>query len=572
MPTKPHRIPRNFFLDGKSRFQKKNLTPLPHQIIHPFYTPTRAAELSVCSKEVRGKLLEGEKVVPALVTDWKGKPLLRNRFIIFDTVRGANHWLQEYADRRKQAEKMVYRTLEDQPDRLITPSKLHKSNVPLVGKLTELFGSARTSELNSAAVDSIVDDLVNDVEIRFFCEDVYMYLLQHHVNSGGKLIAIIESINSHMVPGIDQLKVAETLVLQIVLSIQRNRLVLTEELVNAHNRLIDTINQKFHTNACELQFDPLVTQSLLEFHILSGNLNHSKKLLTHLVLNGWAIREDVSVKYLQLVETKVRDEDKETRILKRFAYISDFRPLVQRAQTPFFFAALVSYCRHFGELYSLLSVITNNVRNTREVFDVTLLSMIDATSHMGKNNRFKSANLYELHRTILPYYDNNLPAKFVRCFAFQFAKFKNWSAVAGFLKRYPSSFTPNSIASLLTASQEGITDSTNYPGGVARLRKILLWEYVFPYYSKMSPKARSSLCSSFDTVNLFTEAIYREIRIANGGQADVINQLMAAGHENKLLRAIPSKAWEDISESPRLAAILEPYNKEIELPGVKTSQ
>ncbi|GAV49399.1 hypothetical protein ZYGR_0P00420 [Zygosaccharomyces rouxii] len=564
MPTKPRHIPRNFFLDSKSRYQKNGLTPLPHQIIHPFYTPTRAAELSACSKEVRGKLLEGLKVVPALVTDWKGKPLLRNRFIKFDTVKGVNVWLQGYASRRKEAEGVIYRTLEGQPEKLITPSKLHRSNVPLVDKVTELFGSERTKHLNSAALDSIVDELVNDREKNLFCEDVYIYLLQHHVNSEGKLIAIIESIKSHMEADIDQLKVAETLILQLVLSVQRNRLPVTKELVNAYHQLIDAVNQKFYTNACELQFDPLVTQCILEFHIMSGDLNHSKKLLSHLILNGWALREDLSVKYLQLVESKVRDEDIDTRTLKRFAYISDFRPLLQRAQTPLFFAALVPYCRHFGELYSLLTVITEKVHNTREVFDVTLLSMIEATTHMGKNNRYKSANLYELHRTVLPYYDNNLPAKFVKAFALQFAKFNNWSAIAGFFKQYPSYFTPNSIASLLSASQEGVTDSTNYPGGVVQMRKIFIWEYVLPLYSKMSLRARSSISATFDTPKLFTEAIKQELKLVSAGQADVMNELIAMGYESNLLRFIPATTWEDIFRVPHLVATLKPFSQEIE--------
>lgn len=563
MPTKPRHIPRNFFLDHKSRYQKNKLTPLPHQIIHPFYAPTRTAELAACSKEVRGKLLEGQKVVPALVTDWKGKPLLRNRSMKFDTVKGVNLWLQEYTSRRKEAGEVVYRTLEGQPEALITPSKLYRSNVPLLDKVTELFGSERTKHLNSAALDSIVDELVNDKEKNLFCEDVYMYLLQHHVNSEGKLIAIIESIKSHMEASIDQLKVAESLVLQLVLSVQRNQLPHTKELVNAYHQLIDAVNQKFYTNACELQFDPLVTQCILEFHILSGNLNHSKKFLSHLILNGWSIREDLSVKYLQLVESNVHDEDKNTRILKKFAYISDFRPLIERAQTPFFFAALVPYCRHFGELYSLLTVITSKVHNTREVFDVTLLSMIEATTHMGKNNRYKSANLHELHRTVLPYYANNLPAKFAKAFALQFAKFKNWSAIAGFLKRYPSYFTPNSIASLLSASQEGVTDSTNYPGSVSRLRKILVWEYALPLYSKMSVKARSSMYTNFDTPKLFSEAVKQELKFVNAGQADLTNELIAMGYQNKLLRFIPATTWEGILKVPRLVAALQPFDQEI---------
>lgn len=565
MPTKPHRIPKNFFLDQKSRYQKNKLTPLPHQIIHPFYTPTRAAELAASSKEIRSKLLGGLKVVPALITNWEGKPLLRNRFIKFDTVKGVNLWLQEYSSRRKGAEEAVYRTLEGQPEALITPSKLYRSKVPLVGKLTELFGSERTKHLNSTALDSVVDELVNDKEKNLYCEDVYMYLLQHHVNSEGKLIAIIESIKSHMGANIDQLKVAESLVLQLLLSVNRNKLSLTKELVNAYHQLIDAVNHKFYTSACELQFDPLVIQCILEFHVLSGNLNHSKKLLSHLILNGWAIKEDLSVKYLQLVESKVRDEDRDTRILKRFAYISDFRPLVQRAQTPFFFAALVPYCRHFSELHSLLTVITNKVHNTREVFDVTLLSMIEAMDNMGENNRYKSANLYELHRTVLPYYDSNLPVRFAKAFALQFAKFKNWSAIASFLKRYPSYFTPNSIASLLSASQEGVTDSTNYPGSVARLRKILVWEYALPLYSKMSIKARSSMYSNFDTPTLFSKAVKEELKFVNTGQADLMNELIVMGYKNKLLRFIPVTTWEDILKVPRLVAALKPFDQEIKL-------
>lgn len=563
MPSKPRQVPHNIFSGLRSRYQKHAVAPLPGQIIHPFYTPTKTAELAACSQEVRGRLVEGRKVFPVLSRDAKDQPILENRAVVWDTVKGANQWIQDFARQTTQAEDAVHLVLEGRPDSLIVPSKLHKSGAPLMDKLVDLFGAERSKHFNSAALDSLVDELVSDETSSVFCEDIYLYLLQHHVNSAGKLIAIIDSIMAHMAVDIDQMQVAETLVLQILFSFQRNKIGCTPGLVASFDRLIGAINDRFHTRNCEFQFQPLITQCVLAFYIVGGKLSDSKKLFAHLILKGWAPREEITVQYLQLVNRVIQDNDRDTMILKKFAYISDFRPLIKKGQSPALFATLIPYCRHFGELSSLLSIIISNAHNTKEVLDVTLLSIIDAAAQMGKNKRFQSANLYEVYHSVLPYYKSNLPNKFVKAFALKFAALKNWSAVASLFRRHPSCFPPNFIASLLTAPEEGLADATNYPGGVVRLRKIFIWEYLLPLYPKMSTPARLSVCGVFDTPKLFTEAVRHELDLVRSDQQDVMCELIQCGHKNKLLQYIPAGTWNDILCVPGLNAALEPLYSEL---------
>lgn len=508
--------------------------------------------------------MEGKKVFPALSRDAKNQPILEGRAVVWDTVKGANQWIQDYAQRRTESGEAIHLALEAKADSLIIPSKLHKSSGPLVTRLVDLFGAERSQHFNSVALDSLVDEFVNEESSRVFCEDVYLYLLQHHVNSVGKLIAIINSIVAHMAINIDQIQVAETLVLQILRSLQRNKLDCTPDLVVTFDRLITAINDRFHTRNCEFQFQPLITQCVLDFYIACGKLSDSKRLFTHLILKGGAPREEITVKYLQLVDRKIHDSDKDSMIHKKFAYVSDFRPLIQRGQSPALFAALIPYCRHFGELASLLTIITSNVHNIKEVLDVTLLSIINAAAHMGKNKRFQSANLYEIYNSVQPYYSNNLPTKFTKAFALKFAVLKNWSAVATLLRRQPSSFSPNAIASLLMAPQEGVPDATNYPGGVSRLRKIFIWEYILPVYSRMSRRARLSVCGVFDTPKLFAEAVGQEFALVLANEPDVMSELVQAGNRNGLLKYVSAKTWSDILRVPRLYAALKPLSTDID--------
>lgn len=133
--------------------------------------------------------------MPALVRDPKTQEArLQMKSLTFKSVRGVVDWLETF--RSMRSSDSTYEVLEDRMIAdLVKPSKLTRVNTPLVSQLRELFGSQESRKINSRTLNAMVEQFVNDRELGVFSEDVYLYLLQHHVNSPEKLYRSLNQSN-----------------------------------------------------------------------------------------------------------------------------------------------------------------------------------------------------------------------------------------------------------------------------------------------------------------------------------------------------------------------------------------
>lgn len=551
-------IPKNPFLSNENTSKRaEGMVPSPEQIIHPFYTPGKTEEFTLCLREIKPSLLDGKPVIPALIGDSQTtKPMLRNCSLQFDSVRGVNRWLMELSSVRKISLRSIYTCIDGKMIyELIKPSKLGKSNAPHLTHLTELFGTQHSQQINPKTLDTIVDQFVTNPELGVFSEDIYLYLLQHHVNSTDKIVAIIDSIKCRIHSDIDQFKVVETLALQILLSRNKNTLPLTSKFASSFESLLEEINDRFHIQFCETKFQAIVSQYVLDFFIETGNLNRSKIILTHLVTNGLIPHEDTTVAYLNLLDKTIGNSHKDT--LKKFAYISDFRPIIERAQSPTLFHCLIPFCRHFNEVTSLLKII-QNAKNTKEVLDVTLVSFISRVGSLNSQRRVTSANLCSLYRMAAPFYDDKLPEKFIEAFILQFALQANYSMVAALLEGRNSPLPVNRLELILLNLEE----SSNEKGAVTLIgsdeghKRTFLENYVLPTYSQLSIKSRQMVLRYANTPSLFSKILQFELDILNKGHKEIILDVLNHGFRYNLLSEISSTILDHTTVQSYLVSML----------------
>lgn len=540
-------LPRNPFKD-------KNVTdvvPSPGQMIHSFYSPSLTEELTTCFTEKYPSLLGGKPIMPALVRDPKTQEArLQMKSLTFKSVRGVVDWLETF--RSMRSSDSTYEVLEDRMIAdLVKPSKLTRVNTPLVSQLRELFGSQESRKINSRTLNAMVEQFVNDRELGVFSEDVYLYLLQHHVNSPEKIISIIESIKLHLKSHIDQFSVVEALVLQILVSLKKNELHLSELLVNSFNDLLSEINNRFHIPNCTTQFQPIVAQEILELYIKMRKFTESKRLFSYLISKKFCPSDRVTVSYLKTLSEEVPRDT-----LKEFALISDFRPIIERAQNPKIFYYLIPLCRHVDEATSLLTIIKTS-RNVKEILDVNITSFISRITTLKNDPMITSATLCTLYRMASPFYHQKLPEKISNAFVLAFSRLANYTMAASIMKRDTVSSSGHLLKTIVSNLERG--KNNKIPATNPIYEEVFIERYLTPIYNRMNLTSKLDFIAQVHSLSMLSAMLTSEVSHGSNIHFDLLRKILKHGFKNNLLSEVPRNTWEKVLGQVELKPVLEEY-------------
>lgn len=528
----------------------RDVVPHPGQIIHPFYSPSATEELTTCFTESYPSLLNGKRIVPAVERN-SNEARLEMRSLKFRSVRGVVDWLATFKSIRDSDTDYVL--LDDKLiSDLVKPSKLTRNNTPMISQLHDLFGTHDSKKINSRTLTAMVEQIVGGHESGFFCEDVYLYLMQHHVNSPEKMIAIIESIKSHLKSHIDQFKVIEALILQVLVTLKKDKLRLTEPLVKSLNDLLTEVNDRFHIPYCSTQFQPLVEQEILELCIKTHNFTDSKRIFSDLIAKKYCPVEKVTVSYLRAVNEQY---PKET--LKEFALISDFRPIIKRAQSPIVFFYLVPLCRHLDEVRSLLTIIKSS-KNVKEILDVNVTSFISKIMSLKNDPLVTSASLCSLYRMVSPFYQSKLPERLSKAFLLAFIRLEAFTMAASILKRDTIILTDDLLKSVLHNMENNRISGLSEVGAI--YQKQFIDEFLIPGYYCIPLTSKLDFISRVRSSPVLSSMLTTEVCQAKNLQVDVIRKILKHGLNNKLLSQVPDKAWKIILAKPELKPVFDKYN------------
>ncbi|SCU85677.1 LADA_0D08944g1_1 [Lachancea dasiensis] len=502
---------------SNGRLAASGQSPLCENHIHPFYQLNNAERGILCATENGPQLLGGKKIVPVLrSSDLGRKEVLTNARLVFKSVVGINKLLGSY---HKFGEEKPLAIIADRDiDQLLRSSRLGTTQVLKLQEFSALLQEQK-SPANHLQIASIVDSLNSDThEAQVFSEEVFLYILQHFCNSKHGMISVALSIVDFLQKDIDELREAEVLLLQWLVTIRQKNVPRDQDIIEAFSNLTVAISDRFHISNCILHFSPPVTQAVLEFYLDAGLLSESKLLFTDLISKRFCVKSKLVEKYLALIEDKVTIADLNDRLLKKFAYISDFRPVFETTLTPGITEILISYCRHFDEVISLLELVERS-KATRQIWDHVLPQLVRRISLLDVNPVVNSCNLTVILNRAKNFYGSALSSKVQRAFIVQYAANGNFTMVTKLIRGYEQHLNPNFYASLLSAS----TDSnicSSVPGFRPQEKRGFLVSMVLPHYDELSLAAKRIVLENADSEELLKPLILSELAIqARGGKA-----------------------------------------------------
>lgn len=534
------------------------LVPSPSHIVHPFYTPSSTEEIIACSTESFPALLDGKQIVPSLVNDPAAAAYrIEMSSLKFKWVRGVSSWLEELSNITHSSSQVDYKILDERMTPFLSkPSKLSTREHPLISTLRQLFVVEESHKISPVTLNAIIEQFVNDRDLGVFSEDVYLYLLQNHVNSTEKILTIIESIRQHLSTDIDQLKVTEELVLNLLISLKKNKLPVTKPVVAAFDGLLEEINSRFHLQDCVTQFRPLVCGNILEHYIKVGNLSGSKRVISGLIARKVLPAEKTIVAYLKSVNEQLEHSKTHKGYLKAFALVSDFRPIIERAHNPLIFTYLIPLCRHISEVTSLLTTIKNS-SNAKDILNVNLVPFIHKISHLKADTPVKSAHLCALYRMALPFYNHEPLDDHSKAFVLAFAELQNYTMMATVMGKYTHALTKDFFNAVLSKLEKShVRPDSHYIEGCDAFKVEFLTRYMLPFYFGLSEKSKLHVIPHMKTKVTLSTVLEAELARSQSLQVEVLGKIFEHGISCGLLSDVPASVWDKITANSELNSAL----------------
>ncbi|CEP60215.1 Aep1p LALA0_S01e05644g [Lachancea lanzarotensis] len=522
------------------RKELQRVVPGYHDSIHPFYRPNVAERAILCATESCPHLLDGHKIVPAVIKRPRDSTTtLVNARWIFKSSHAVQNWLKEFNEFEvtRQAESFVL-IQERDIEQIIRPSRLNPSQFSELQKFAELYKTQDTSTLDTVLVSGLIESLTSLPVIKVFSEEVFLYILQHYCSSKHGVIGLTHSMIEFLHKDIDDIKVAELLVLQLLITLKKKQVPVDSDVMSAVTDLVNAISERFHKDNCVLSFSPVTVQAVLDLHLQFGDLNGAKMLLAHLVNQRICPQCVVLEKYLLLVDEKIGPVDSPEAFLKKFAYISDFKAILETAITPTSASLLIPYCRHFDEMVSLLDIMDRS-RLKKQIWDQTLPQMVRRVSLFESDAVMNSCNLTVLLQRAQRVYGSSLSNKVLQAFIVQYATNGNFAMVANLTNRLDGQVSANFSAGILDASDSKQTSSL-LPGFRPDDKRAFIKSFVLPRYSSLSVAGRLCVVGNAETEDILEQLLRMESNL-NGNEKklllqDVITKARSLGLEALTLK------------------------------------
>ncbi|SCU83169.1 LAME_0C04214g1_1 [Lachancea meyersii CBS 8951] len=509
-------------IDGESWKGLQRVVPAYSDTIHPFYGPNVAERAILSSTEDCPVLLDGCKIVPAIIKHPRDHtPTLVNGRWIFKSGHGVSKWLEDFRA-VEAANGTPFAVIEDRDvEQILRPSRLNPSQFPDLQKFAELYRQQDAAAPDSVLISGLIESLTSLPVIKVFSEEVFLYILQHYCSSKHGVVGVAHSIVQFLHKDIDDIKVAELLVLQLLVTIKKNQIAADSQVPKAVFELIRAISERFNKQNCVTDFSPATTQVVLELYLDSGSLNEAKVLFAHLINQHICPQSILLEKYLLLVDEKFGSAGSSDDLLKKFAYISDVKRILETAITPTSASLLIPYCRHFDEVISLLDIISHS-KMMKQIWDHTLPQLIRRVSLLGDDVEVNSCNLSILLQRAQQLYGETLSNKVLQAFIVQFAVNGNFTMVSNLISRLEGTISANFSASILDTSFYKQNQSS-LPGFSSHDKREFIKNEVFPRYKELSAAGKILVLNSADTEEIFEPLLRIESQNEKNGKKSILH-------------------------------------------------
>lgn len=466
--TSPSTIPVNKYKTLDNIFKTTNTNiPNGHQVLHPFYSPNILERGILCMTEVRPCLLDGEKIIPAVIKVPKNfEDKIVNGIFVFDTVKGMNQWIQIFVRARNSYSKLSL--IEGEYE--IRASKLH-------GLLSDCFPFFPniSNSVSKNDITMIVKTLIERPNVVIYTEEVFLYLLQEYPKL---TYSIMDSLVEFIGTRIEEKMSIQMLIAQSLKNLKNFEI--DKEYLKIFDKMLCTVERKVEIK-CYKDFDPGLRLDMFAFFIKHHSLKNAKSLLSEFIKKGECPSLKLIEEYLKLIDIMITPTIIGPTVLLRqhkFAYISDLAPILNQYLTSTMVKILLPYCKHSTELFNLVSLIENS-SESRKIFTETSNNLIQIISVLTNNNLTNSMNLSILLRRIKPYFGNSLHQTLLLEFIKAYILNHNFAMAATLLDQIVEPIDLNFYKNLTTIIEQESgkpppNDANNLSGFTKNDRELLL--------------------------------------------------------------------------------------------------
>ncbi|CUS22284.1 LAQU0S05e01904g1_1 [Lachancea quebecensis] len=524
--------------DGSFR-KFKRVVPAVEDSMHPFYSPNVMERAILCASETKPELLDGQPVVPAVIKHLKSlESTLVSASWQPESKQCLNYWLKPFREMRKKSSPLKLIDSHE-IDIVLRSSKIDPGRIPELQKFALMFENEDMGILSATTIGSLIDRLISDQGKAVFSEEVFLYILQHYCKSGQSIASVAHSISEFLHKDIDDLKTAETLLAHVLMTLRRNSIQVAPTVSSAVFKLIDAISTRFHRPFCVLDFSPAVVQMTTEFYVDSGLLKESKVLFTDMINKERCPKAELVEKYLGLIENVCGISTSNNDFLKKYVYISNFRPIFQTVMTPQIAEFLISYCRHFDEVLSLLELVDRS-KVTKQIWDLVLPQMIRRVSILTKDSVKNCCHLTILYQRASSFYGKPLSTKVNKAFIIQYAVNGNFAMVVRLLGITDPNTIPSFYASVLAAYDQSDAFNMRPPPSktILKNKNQFMTSLIIPHYSELPPVGKQLALKHADSEELLEQVLRAEIAIRSRGGKSLLPQVLLKAQDCKFVSIV----------------------------------
>lgn len=407
---KRYPVPTNIYKKKSTPFAKLPYkVPSPQEIVHPFYKPGSVASLSLCMRETKPRLLDGQFVMPTVLKHPKTQDYkLVDGAIKFSTVKGVNMWLKSFIDHINiKAERpglvLVAERYQVDPIRKFS-KEAHQIILSEFNKATE----NGVNILDNSKLMDIIDNLTANMELGVFSEDILIFGLRNFSKTPREVSVILGTATELLDTRIDQMKSVGNIIFTCLSKLESMDGVENAVFGPQIDEFLTRVAKKFHMSSVFQHLSPVVNEKLFQFYVQHENLEDATFAINELINRNVKPEDTYIVKYLNVLEKKFAEIEPNNKHI--IAYISNFSPIINSTNEPAIFGFLTRACRHSDILQNLLEIIGKSPEAKRIFFAINpeIINKIRQLSSSGIESSYRLSEYLDVLRRHFP---EQLPAE-----------------------------------------------------------------------------------------------------------------------------------------------------------------
>lgn len=381
--------------------------PSPQEIVHPFYKPNDVASLTLCMRETKPRLLDGQFIMPTVLKHPKTQKYnLVDGALKFSTVKGVNTWLKSYLDHMtKKTEKPELIPVSERYN-MQSHRKLSKeAKGAILLEFQEKTANGRVM-IDRSKIIEVIEKLTINLELGLFSEDILIFALNNISKSPREVSVILSTATELLDTRIDQIKSVGNIISACITKLETMDVVETAIFLPEINKFLMKVCKKFHISSVFQRLNPVVNEKLFQFFVQHKNVEDATFAINELINKNVKPEDKEIIEYFKLLEQKFPDVPSNNK--HKIAYINNFSPLITNTNEPTIFGFLIRSCSHNDILGNVIQLIDKN-QSAKKILIAVNSQITLKIRQLSKHEIEASYRLCDYLQTLNKHFPDQLP-------------------------------------------------------------------------------------------------------------------------------------------------------------------